>query len=104
MAIKRKTYKKRNTIRNKRKMSRTSNRNKTILKRNKSKRNKLKKRNKSRRKLYKNQKGGLRFSNMVSHGLLNAARHIPHIATNTVHSLLGNETNSGFLPWQGHYA
>lgn len=51
----------------------------------------------------KKQKGGLSATNLLSHGLINASRYVPHTISNVYNNLVGNETNSSFLPWEGHY-
>ena len=61
------------------------------------------------RKLYKmkgcnKQKGGISATNLVSHGLLNVARYVPHTISNAYNGLVGNTAATNFLPWAGHYA
>ena len=50
------------------------------------------------------QKGGVSTTNLVSHNLLDAARYVPHTLTNAYNGLVGNEIESSFLPWEGHYS
>ena len=105
MASKRRTLKKRN-YRKKSLSKRMKTRTKTP-KYNKRK-SKSQKRRKTR-KLYKmkgcnKQKGGISATNLVSHGLLNAARYVPHTITNAYNGLVGNAAATNFLPWAGHYA
>ena len=50
------------------------------------------------------QKGGISATNLVSHGLLNVARYVPHTISNAYNGLVGNTAATNFLPWAGHYA
>ena len=101
MASKRRTLKKRNYRKKKLyKKNKTPKYNKRKVKSQKRRNCKT---NKSK-KLYKMQKGGVSTTNLVSHNLLDAARYVPHTLTNAYNGLVGNEIESSFLPWEGHYS